>query len=181
MTTTKRPTFLYHASQNKDIKIFEPRAESVRDINEGPVVFATPDKVMASVFIVSTNDTWANSGLFGSVHYFVCGNENKFRNIDKGGAIYTLPANTFQNDPSKGLGTREWTSKISVEPIKIELYESGLEAMIDMGVQVYFVSQEKFEDIQRSQDHGNEILRNSISENQKRNKNVKKIPAVSRD
>jgi hypothetical protein len=37
----KKPQYLYHASSNKDIKIFEPRAESARHPKEGPKVFAT--------------------------------------------------------------------------------------------------------------------------------------------
>jgi len=171
--------YLHHASQNRDIKVFEPRAESVRDPNEGSVVFATPDKVMASVFIVPMNDSWTNSGLFGDTHYFVCGDEEGFRKIDRGGAIYVLPSETFENDPHKGLGTREWTSKVPVRPIKKKLYESGLEAMLVMGVQVYFIGKEKFQELKNSLDHGNKILRESVSENQKINKNVREIPKIN--
>lgn len=171
-----KPKYLYHASQNRNIEIFEPRAISVRDPNEGHVVFATPDIDLASVFLVPTNDSWCNSGLFGEIPYFVCSDEKRFKESDKGGAIYTLPSDTFENDPDRGLRSREWTSKIPVKPVKKEIYESGLKQMIDSKIQVYFVSKDKFEEIKTSKDHGNKILRESVSENKKLNKNVREIP-----
>ena len=176
--TMHKPKLLYHASQNRNLSILEPRADKVRDPEEGSVVFATPDKVMASVFIVPTDDSWTNSGLFGGVNYFVCGDEEKFIKLDRGGAIYTLPSTTFINDPNKGLGKREWTSKRPVKPINKEEFDLGLEAMIEMGVQVYFISKEKFQELKRSSDHGNKILRESVSENHKRNKNIRELPKI---
>lgn len=47
---SNRPKILYHASPNRSINVFEPRREKVRDPEEGPVVFATPDKALASAF-----------------------------------------------------------------------------------------------------------------------------------
>jgi len=35
-----KPKVLYHASQNREIDVLEPRADTVRDKAEGPVVFA---------------------------------------------------------------------------------------------------------------------------------------------
>lgn len=174
----KRSKLLYHASQNRNIKVLEPRAESVRDKDEGLVVFATPDKILASIFLVPTNDSWTKSGLFGVVHYFVCSDKNRFLKEDKGGAIYNLPSETFETDEMKGLGDREWTSKVPVKPVSIEMFESGLKAMLKLGVQVYFVTQQQFQDIKKSKDHGNSILRKSTSENQKLSLNVKEIPKV---
>ena len=173
-----KPEFLYHASENTDIQIFEPRKNSFRDPSEGPVIFATPDKTMSSVFIVPANDSWTHSGLFGNVHYFICGDEERFKNVDKGGAIYQLPSATFETDPTKGLGIREWVSKVPVKPLNKEVFESGLEAMLLMGVQVYFVDDEIFKTIDRSSDHGNELMRNTVSENTKRMINVFEIPLV---
>lgn len=179
-----KPKFLYHASRNRSIDIFEPRAESVRDLNEGPVVFATSDKTLASMFIVPTDDTWTSKGLYSGVHCFVCSDELRFKGLDKGGAIYTLPPDTFDNDPDKGLGTREWTSKLPVRPLRKEVYESGLEVMINKGVQIYFLDQQqfqKFQKLKRSPDHGIRILRKSISENLKRGKNVRELPERETD
>lgn len=78
---------MYHASSNRDIRVLEPRQESSRDEKEGAVVFATPDKTTASMFIVQTDDSWAHSGYFGEVAYFVCKDKRRFYEIDKGVSI----------------------------------------------------------------------------------------------
>lgn len=171
-----KPGFLYHGSSSRNITLFEPRAESVRDPHEGPVIFATPDKTIATMFIISSNNSWTQSGLFREIHYFVCSNEKMFRKLDKGGAIYTFDSGQFENDPNKGLRTKEWTSKIPVKPIAKEEFDSALDEMINAGVQVYFVNEEAFQKIEKSSDHGNEILRNTVSENMKRNQNIKILP-----
>ena len=59
-----------------------------------------------------------------------------------------------------------------------EEYESGLEAMIDHGIQVFFVNKETFEKIQESNDHGNKIIRSLESENMKRGQNAVDIPDI---
>jgi len=173
-----KPKILYHASTNRNIEVLEPRAETVRDRSEGPVVFATSDKVLASIFIVPTDDSWSASGLFGDVHYFVCSDRERFEKLDKGGVIYTLSSDPFENDPSKGLGIREWMSKVPVKPINRQEYDAGLEAMLEMGVQVFFISKQKFQELKRSSDHGNAILRSLESENKKRNVNFLEVPKV---
>lgn len=170
-----RPAVLYHASENKNIEIFEPKAETVRDPEEGPVIFATPDKILASIFIVPTNDSWAQSGLFNGIHYFVCSDREKFKKLDKGGAIYTLLSDTFEYNPSKGLREKEWVSKLSVKPIDKEEFKSGLEAMLNFGVQVFFVDKETFKVIEEADDHGLKILSDLRSVNQERNLNVKPL------
>lgn len=172
-----KPKFLYHGSSNRNITLFEPRAESIRDPLEGPVVFATPDKTIATMFIVPANDTWTQSGLFGKVHYFVCSDEKKFKEFDNGGAIYTFNSEQFENDPNKGLRNKEWTSKTPVKPITKEEFDSALDEMINAGVQVYFVNEKTFQKIEKSSDHGNKILGNTVSENIKRNQSVKLLPS----
>jgi hypothetical protein len=173
-----KPRFLFHGSPNKNITLFKPKVESFRDKNEGPIVFATPDKALSSMFIVPSNDLWTHSGLFGKVHYFVCSDKDRFKKLDKGGSIYTVDSKYFVYDLNKGLGDKEWTSKTAVKPITKENISSALETMIDLGVQVYFVDQETFNKINNSTDFGNEILRNTLSENIKHNKNIICLPKV---
>jgi hypothetical protein len=167
----EKPSVLYHASFKRDIEVFEPRNETVRDTDEGPQVFATPDKRLATAFMIPTNDTWANSGAFNGVPYLVVGDEEKFRNLDKGGAIYTLPSDTFNTDPTKGLGDMEWTSSEAVRPVAKEEYESALEAMLHIGVQVYFVDMATYRATQNAEDHGYSILKGLLSLNEHRNIN----------
>ena len=159
----QKPKVLYHASPNKNIEVFEPRANGVRDKSEGPVIFATPDKVFSSIFLVKTDGSWAkisrwtSNGLTTPWSLIVKG-KRRFVRKDKGGAIYHLSPESFNFDPSKGVGESEWTSRNEVRSIKKDVYDSGLRAMINHGVEVYFVSRKVFREINQSEDHGREII-----------------------
>lgn len=170
--SSQKPNFLYHASQNPDINVLEPHTESVRDPNEGPVVFATPNLPYVTMFLVNSDDSWTAKGRFNKTFYTVISDKNRFLEADKGGTIYTLPNDTFYCDLEKGMGRNEWVSKEAVKPIKKQHYALGIEAMIDSGVQVYFVDKQTFQKIKQSEDHGLSILQSIQSENQKFNKNV---------
>lgn len=153
-----KPKILYHASANTDVEILEPRKESYRDPKEGPVVFATPNKSYASCFLVKTNDSWAHISRFGDTWHMIINDKERFMNTDIGGALYELPSETFYCDPHKGTGLSEWVSKESVKPLRKTIYKSGLEAMQENGVKVFFISQETFTDINNSSDHGYSII-----------------------
>lgn len=171
----EKPTVLFHSSQDKNIEEFEPRKESYRDPEEGPVVFASSEKAIASMFLVPTLGGLGSSGRFRwdegeglkSVFFYVTEDEINFRKSDKGGAIYSLPSDTFETDLTKGLKELEWVSKIPVKPIGKEDFESGLEAMMNLEVQVFFVDHETYKRIRSSEDNGRSILKGLISENQK--------------
>jgi len=78
----------------------------------------------------------------------------------------------FTIDPRFAKSTKEWTSKVPVKPLSKTEYQSGLEAMLGVGVQVYFVDKNIFRKIKNSEDHGYSILRTLKSENQKEGRNV---------
>ena len=166
--------YLYHASQKKDIEILEPRAESVRDPNEGPVVFASHDKASVTCFLVPTDDSWSKISQYRSNNhptiYVMCiSNERKFRELDKGGAIYYLSPESFFLDEDKS--KTEWTSKVSVKPIKKELYDSGLDAMIGSGIIVYFCNKKNLFELKKEPwdvERAMGILNRLVSENEKR-------------
>lgn len=175
-----KPKVLYHASDNRNIESMEPKQESVRDPKEGPVVFATPDKAGVTKFLVPADDKWTRRGRFGDVHYHLISDREKYSKADKGGTIYHLNPDTFERNLEFG-GTRdEWTSKTAVKPIGREDYESGLQAQLESGVQVFFVDKETFEKIDKSDDHGNEIIRGLKSDNELKNINPKEIPPLGR-
>lgn len=145
-TKLEKPSVLYHASRNPNITIFEPRTEKTRSINEGPRVFATPSRALATVFIVDTDDSWVGSGTVNGVPYILISDEARFRALDTGGTIYSLPSDTFETNPNVGLRENEWASAVPVKPVGKEHVASALQAMQDAGVKVYFVDKKTFEE-----------------------------------
>jgi hypothetical protein len=102
-----KPKILYSASQDRNIDTFKPRVITFRDLDEGPVVFATPDKAYASMFIVRSNDSWTNKGQYQGQYYQVISDEKRYKNLDKGGAIYTFKSDDFETDLTKGMKNKE--------------------------------------------------------------------------
>jgi hypothetical protein len=166
--------YLYHASQNKNIETLEPRVEHVRDPKEGPVVFASHDKAYVSCFLVPTDDSWSKISKYGSdrhptFHIMCISDEKKFKESDKGGAIYYLSPESFYLDESKG--NTEWVCKEKVKPIKKDIYDNGLDAMIENGVYVYFCDEDTLQDLKkdpRNITRTMNILKGLVSENEKR-------------
>lgn len=161
-----KPPALFHASPDTKIEVFEPRAESVRDLQEGKLVFATADKRVAAMFLVPSTDDWAQKSKFNNDPVAVISDRQRFEQLDKGGAIYSLPPESFKSDPVKGMGESEWVSKEPVRPLGKEVYKSGLQAMLGLGVAVYFVDTETYQKIRSAEDHGFEILSSLKPENQ---------------
>ncbi|HEU5114222.1 MAG TPA: hypothetical protein VFT82_00470, partial [Candidatus Paceibacterota bacterium] len=81
-TAFERPKILYHGSSLGDIEIFEPRAKTVRDEKEGPVVFATPDKAYATLFLVESDDSWTQKVNFEGVHTIVISDRERYEKAD---------------------------------------------------------------------------------------------------
>lgn len=140
------PKTLYHASPRKDLQRIEPRQGSRRGggPDEGHVVFATPDKRLATIFLLKSDDTWTASGFVddGAPYMLIAKDRDEFIKEDSGGAIYEFPGEGFTTDPDRGLGVREWMSKHHIEPQAKEEHHSALEAMLVSGVRVYFVDKD---------------------------------------
>lgn len=170
-----KPSILYHASPNKNIDVFEPRNEHVRDINEGPVVFATPHVDLASCFLFENDDSWVSISRFNSVQVIIVSDRERFEREDHGGVIYELPSDTFVHE-IRGGAKDEWTSRVSAKPTGKTEYKSALEAMLEHGVQVYFVDKSIFVKINNSKDNGMATLRTLDSENSVKNVNISGLP-----
>ncbi len=156
---------LYHGSSKSGLEELTPRAISVRDVSEGPVVFATPNRAIASMFLVPIRQ---HSGRFNGVPYFVAIKAD-FDMRDLGGSIYTIAADGFTFDLDKGLGELEWTCAHSVPVVSETRYASGLLCMLEHGVQVYLVDKATFEQIDTAEDQGLSVLQRCLSENVLRN------------
>lgn len=175
----EKPEFLYHASDNKNIDELEPRNEKVRDPKEGPVIFATPDLAFASAFLMKElDDGWSHKGNINGISYVVINDRELFNKLDKGGAVYKLSSDSFSCDYNKSMSGFEWTAKENVKPIDKTDYDSALEAMLNNGLQVYFIDKDTFNKINNLKmpkdvmDLVN-ILRSLKSENQSRGINYK--------
>ncbi|MBU4453205.1 hypothetical protein KKH24_03010, partial [Patescibacteria group bacterium] len=66
----------------------------------------------------------------------------------------------------------EWTCQVDVETKAETEYESTLDAMIENGVQVYFVNDEQFQEMTKLGFEKVDILKKLQSENQLRGVNV---------
>lgn len=151
---------VYHGSPNTDIKIFEPRAEHVRDPKEGSVVFATPSIRFASCYLFRWDDSWVHQSIsLGNNKkpdeiYMVISDRKRFEKLDVGGSLYLLPANQFSFNKNKNLGVYEWTSKEKVGVLSKIHFASSLEAMRIFGVMVYFLDKKQFKDYLALSDKG---------------------------
>jgi hypothetical protein len=87
-----------------------------------------------------------------------------FMRRDKGGSIYKFSSDGFTSCPHKDIGENEWVSKDPVTPIEKTDFESALEAMIENGVQVFFVDKKTFNRIIHDSD-SIDIIKSLESEN----------------
>jgi hypothetical protein len=173
----ERPKVLYVSAQTAGIKELTPMHGRSRDSSEGSVIFSTPDKALASVFLVEGHDdSWMQIGYYSDIPcVVVCMDKNEFIKRDKGGTMYEVPSENFNYNPNLGMGDKEWTSKIATKPTKETFYPSTLDAMVENGVNVYFVDKKTFSEINNADDNGFEILLSLASENRTRNKIVKPL------
>lgn len=169
----ERPKVLYHGSETEVEDELHPAAEHHRDVEEGSVVFGTPDAAFATMFMSPRpDDSWTERGRYNGVYYFACDDESRFLKGDNGGFIFALSPDNFDCDEKKSMGRCEWIARESVEPIGKRSYPSTLEAMIENGVQVYFIDRETLDRMKSAEDHGMGILKDLQSENQKRGQNT---------
>ncbi|MBN1168886.1 hypothetical protein JXA63_03255 [Candidatus Woesebacteria bacterium] len=163
--------YLYHASPVNVLKEIEPRAKTIpENFDKGPCIFATEYFDFATQFLVPHDDSWANGGAFSDQTFFVISDRKRFEKADKGGSIYLVKADDFQN-----YNRREWFSIKKVKTFGEVKFSSGLMAMITQGVQVYFVDESTYINIQNAQDHGLSILNSLETENEKWGFTVKKL------
>ncbi len=159
----EKPSILYHASPNRGITVFHPKKESFREANEGPVVFATPDKAYAMIFLIKTDNAWTTIGRFSEAGvpgpwHIIISDRDRFEKADVGGTLYEFDPKDFSYDKKRNMGNIEWTSQNPVKPIRKEDYPSGLEAMKSAGINVYFVDEATFNVIRHANDDGKSII-----------------------
>ncbi len=166
---------LYHGSTNRNIETFEPRVSKGSGEEDGPVVFASPDRATSIMFLANVPTAWSTS-YFGDVPVAIIPmDRDEFIAHDHGGSLYTIPSETFEPNLGRGMSEKEWKSSLSVKPESKEDFPSALEAMISHDVQVFFVTKEQFAAMRASDDQGRALLRTLVSENGRRGTNIKEF------
>jgi len=164
-----KPAVIYHASPDTNLRVLEPRSvKRPHDFTDRPVVWGTPSLCFATEFLVDCDDRLTVGGAFNETCYLIIGDKEKYLRQDHGGAVYVLPSASFQ--PFRG---HEWYSRQPVTPQSKIVYPSGLEAMLETGVQVYFIDNPLvFAQFKAGADHLELIRRLHLpSENQRRGQN----------
>ena len=156
----EKPIVMYHASPEKDISEFEPRNEFPRYEGEDNLVFATPYKEVAAMFLVPKNIPTEISKYGDTYVLFVNGTEDEFNSLDKGGAIYELPADSFETNKDLGMGDTEWVSKWPVRPISKTLYNLTAEALRENDIRIYFLNDDIFAKVKANPSNGLDIIKN---------------------
>ncbi|MBP6942531.1 MAG: hypothetical protein KBB55_00625 [Candidatus Buchananbacteria bacterium] len=169
----EKTSVLYHGSPNGEIEEFLPRVSKGSGESHGALVYASPDKATAIMFMANVSVPWS-TGLTGNnvLYAIIPMDRDIFIANDHGGYVYMLDAKTFSSDPQRGMGEYEWASSVPVKPLEKIRFESVLEAMIEHGVQVYFVEQEKYQTMLESKQPKYTFLKDLESENARRLRGV---------
>jgi translation elongation factor P/translation initiation factor 5A len=122
---------------------------------------------------LGADDSWVQIGKINGVPYVVLNMDREtFIQNDRGGSVYEIDNKNFECHLDKGMGKDEWVCSDEVTIKNAEEHDSVLRAMIDEGVQVYFVDESTFEQICQSEYGGVDVLNGLVSENQSRQVNV---------
>jgi len=90
----EKPEVLYHSSSRKGIEEFRPNKGNFRDEDEGVVIFSTPNKALASAFLIEGhNDSWTKIGFYGGIPAVIIDSDREeFIKKDKGGSCMSSRA-----------------------------------------------------------------------------------------
>lgn len=165
----EKPEFVWHGSPKAGIEEFFPRVSIGTGSEFGAKVYASNDLATASMFMADVGKTWSAGEINGTPYAIIPLTKEEFldRN-NKGGFLYKLPGETFFSDPKRGMGEKEWASSVPVKPIEVKKIDSVLDVMIENRVQVYFVTDEQYQEMRSSGQPSWTFLKNLQSENDPR-------------
>lgn len=140
-----KPKMLYHGSPRQEIEELKPRIISDH-------VFAASDRRLATVFM---NDIHLNGFIDGEPYAVIKGTKDEFVKKDKGGSVYSFGSDDFEADQhNPGLGI--YVSSRSVRPTEKIDYPSGLQAMLENGIKLYFVDENTYQQLEEANQDGRE-------------------------
>jgi|GEM_PF-5329522 len=85
----------------------------------------------------------------GTWYVYIPMSKEQFMSLDNGGSVYRLPSKSFEANEEHGLGNLEWVSREEIEPEDKVDYPSILDALLGNSINVYFVTQETADEIER--------------------------------
>jgi hypothetical protein len=167
-----KPKKLYHGSNSKINGPLKPvlKKDSPDHIHIRPAVFGTARIDIAALFMFPF-DNIASVGFEQDIAYIcIWGTPEEFIANDKGGFIYVLSSDTFEK-----IGKEyERQSFKTVMPIEIKEFSSVIDGIIICKAQVYFIDNNLlFDRIITDKNNRAPILKELISENQKKNVGIK--------
>lgn len=139
--------YVYHASTNKGLKVLTP-ASNPNAPGQGKHVFATTRKDYAATYLlphacgpmyVDTEHT--------PMAIFINNDIKTIQQLDTGGAIYTVSAQGFVQTPQLGLEDTEVVNPNTVPVISSESYISALDAFTKLGIEVYLITNNIYQQI----------------------------------
>lgn len=162
---------LYHGSSKQINGLLKPILISSKSdyIHKKAAVFGTERQDIAALFMFP-EEFLASIGFEGDVAFICIWGLQDFKGKDLKGYLYVLPGESFEK-----IGKDyEWQSYKEVEPIEVKEYQDSILGMMELGVQVYFIQDEKIMDkIVENVGNRSNILKGLVSENQKQGKNIK--------
>lgn len=164
-----KPKWLFHGSSQKVAGALRPVLKNGPNyLHNKPIVFAAERADIAAMFMLP--ESYLCSICFERDIAFICiwGKPEDFK--DQPGYLYIFNSDQFQ----KVGKDYEWQSLNEVKPVEVKTYVSVIEGMLENGVQVYFIDDNPlFDQIRENIDHRAPIVKNLVSENQKREFNIK--------
>jgi hypothetical protein len=140
---------LYHASQQKDLAIIQPKRTLSRDKYIGDFIFATPHKTLALMYLVPKGFATLMNYDKNPPSIVICAAKDELARRDTGGAIYELSPENFKQSPQVELRQDEMASRQPEKPKSSEVYGSALDALSSHGITIEFTDQAGFEKLLR--------------------------------
>ena len=172
----EKPKKLYHGSSRRIDGPLQPiLIKDLPDhIHSQPAVFGTARQDIAALFMFMPYSHAIFSIGFEQDIAYICiwGMGEDFLGSGHEGYLYVLPSNTFEKVGKE----YEWQSFEEVMPIEVQHFDSVISGMMKCGAQVYFIHDDQIMDQIVADKHNRApILKKLVSENQKRNVNMKRF------
>lgn len=136
---------LYHASENKRLKLLQPQRTLSNDKYIGDFVFATSNYGLAIMYLATRGQATLINPSRSKPNIIICSNEESYLKKDKGGAIYEVSAREFIQSPQTGLTDYEMVSTKPVDVISKTIFDSSIKAMLYNGIEIRFTDKLTFD------------------------------------